>query len=193
MNNLMMENAENGSAWQGKRWRIAAWGIAGLILLAPLVAMQFTEEVNWTAGDFVFAAALLFGTLGTYELAVRKSGNAAYRWGVGCALAAVFLLVWINGAVGIIGDEGNAANLMYGGVIAVGLAGAFAARFKPAGMARALAATAAAQALVAAIALAYGLGEATEVALINGFFVALFGVSAALFSKASREQPGGRL
>ena len=55
------------------------------------------------------------------------------------------MLVWINLAVGIIGSEDNPANLMYGGVLAVGVAGAVAARFRPGGMARALAATALAQ------------------------------------------------
>ena len=32
----------------------------GFVLLAPLVAMQFTDEVVWTSTDFVTAVALLF-------------------------------------------------------------------------------------------------------------------------------------
>ena len=66
----------------------------------------------------------------------------------------------MNLAVGIIGTEDNPANLMYGGVLAVGIVGAIIARFQPHGMARALVATALAQALVAVIALIAGLGFA---------------------------------
>ena len=50
-----------------------------LILLLPLVAMQFTDEVAWSVGDFVFAGVLLAGTGVLLELAVRKPRNIAYR------------------------------------------------------------------------------------------------------------------
>ena len=43
---------------------------AGLLLLLPLVAMQFTNEVNWTFSDFLVAGILLFGTGGLIELAM---------------------------------------------------------------------------------------------------------------------------
>ena len=82
---------------------MAAWGAAALILLLPLVAMQFTDEVKWDVADFVFTGALLIGVGVPYELAVRKTGNAAYRAAVGLALAAAFILILVNGAVGVIG------------------------------------------------------------------------------------------
>ena len=177
------------------RWRIAAWSVAAFILLLPLVAMQFTDEVVWTVFDFVFAGALLLGTGMTYELAVRKTGDTAYRAAVGVALAAAFLLIWVNGAVGLIGAEDNPANLMYGGVLAIGFIGAFVARFRPRGMARAVFATALAQALVPVIALIIWnppmtsmeafLGVASVFGL-NGFFVALWIGSAWLFREAAR-------
>jgi hypothetical protein len=63
----------------------------------------------------------------TYELAVRTTGNIAYRAAVGVALAAAFMLFWSNLAVGIIGNEDNPANLMYFGVVAVGFVGAIGA------------------------------------------------------------------
>jgi hypothetical protein len=141
----MAGNTENGGGRRGSRWRIAAWAVAALILLLPLVAMQFIDEVNWDVADFAFAGALLIGTGITYELAVRKSGDTAYRAAVGVALAAAFLLVWVNGAVGIIETGSDDANLMYGGVLAVGIIGAMIARFQPHGMARALFATALAE------------------------------------------------
>ena len=136
--------------------------VTACILLLPLVAMQFTDEVVWDLADFVVAGVLLFGAGLTYELVARrarKAGNTAYRAAVGVAVATALILVWMNLAVGIIGNEENPANLMYGGVLAVGIIGALIARFQPQGMARALFATALAQMLVAVIALITGWGS----------------------------------
>jgi hypothetical protein len=163
------------------------------ILMLPLLAMQVTDEVVWDLADFAVAGALLVGTGLTYELVARKAGNIAYRVAVGVALAAALLLVWINLAVGVIGTEDNRANLMYVGVLAVGIIGAIIARFQPHGMARALFATGLAQALVAVIVLIFGLGlpwsPPAEMLALNGFFVALFVGSALLFRYAGRERP----
>ncbi|WP_437729609.1 hypothetical protein [Sorangium sp. So ce861] len=181
----MTGTAHNGGGRRGNPWRIAVWGLAALVLLMPLIAMQFTEEVAWDLADFVIFGAMLVGACGTYELAARVTGNHAYRAAVGVALAAAFILVWMNLAVGIIGNEENPANLMYGGVLAVGIIGAAIARFRPHGMERALIATAVAQALVAVIALIAGLGYTL---ILTGFFVALWLTSARLFRKAALEQ-----
>ena len=163
-----------------------------VILLLPLLA-----EWAWSLFDFVIAGALIFGTGLTFVLVVRKAGNIAYRFAVGVALAAAFILVWVNLAVGIIGDSGDPANLMYIGVLVVGIVGAIIARFRSHGMARALFAMALAQALVAVIALIFGLGSGSPpgvlgILILNGFFVALFVGSAWLFRHAGREQlPAG--
>lgn len=167
---------------------------AAFILLLPLLAMQITDEVVWDLADFAFAWALLFGTGLTYKLVAGKTGNIAYRSAVGVALAAAFILVWMIPAVGVLGVEGDPADLMYIGVLAVGIIGAIIARFQPRGMARALFATALAQALVAVIALIAGMHRASyssvsEILGLNGIFVALFLGSAWLFRKAAREQP----
>ena len=158
------------------------------ILLVPLVTAP-----AWNLFDFVFAGVLIFGTGLTYDLVARKAGNIAYRAAVGVALAAAFILVWLTGAVGIIGSEDNNANVMYFGVLAVGIVGAIIARFRPHGMARALFATALAQALVSVIALIFGLGlpwsPPLEILALNGFFVGLFVGSAWLFREAARGGP----
>jgi hypothetical protein len=164
-------------------------------LLLPLVAMQFTTEVSWTAFDFLLAGAMIGGTGLVFELVARRAPNNAYRIATGFALAATFLLVWINGAVGIIGDEDNPANLMFGGVLAVALVTAVAARFRPPGMARATAVTAIAQALIAPIELAGRWGAAApiwpwEVLFLTGFFTAMWLMSAGLFRLAARQQAG---
>jgi hypothetical protein len=68
--------------------------------------------------------------------------DTSYRYAIGVALAAALILVWLSLGVGIIRKDGDPANLMYFGVLAVGISGAFVARFQPHGMARALLATA---------------------------------------------------
>jgi hypothetical protein len=114
----MARNPGGGGGQRGRPWRIAGWSAAAVILFLPLIAMQATDEVNWTAAYFAVAGTLVVGVGVILELAVRKGGDAAYRAGVGVALAAAFILVWANGAVGIIGSEDNAANLMYDGRLA---------------------------------------------------------------------------
>ena len=69
---------------------------------------------------------------------------STYRFAVGIAIVAALMLVWLSLGVGIIGRDGDPANRMYFGVIAVGIIGALIARFRPSGMARALFAMAAA-------------------------------------------------
>jgi hypothetical protein len=117
------------------------------------------------------------------------SANTMYRLAVGIALAAAFILIWLSLGVGIIGADGDPANLMYFGVLAVGLIGALIVRFQPRGMARALLAMALAQMLVTAIALIAGLGQPwsgpLELLGLNGFFIALFAGSAWLFRRAA--------
>jgi hypothetical protein len=78
--------------------------VAALILLVPLVAMQFTDEVVWDLVDFAVAGALLIGTGLLYAMAVRKISSTKYRIVAGIALAVAFLLVWVELAVGIIGS-----------------------------------------------------------------------------------------
>lgn len=182
-----MAVTNEGRAGAGIPWRLIFWGGAAALLTVPLLARW-----PWTASDFLFAAAMLGTVGGIFELAVRMTPNPAYRAGVAVALGAAFLLVWINGAVGIIGDEDNPANLMYLGVIAIALAGAAAAAFRAPGMARAMFAAAGAQGLVTAITLLAGLGANEPpgmfgVLALNLFFVTPWLVSGALFLRAGRE------
>lgn len=76
---------------------------AGLILLVPLVAMQFTGEVVWTLFDFAVAGTLLVGTGLVYVVTTRKTQQVRRKFLVGLGLTAALLLVWIELAVGIFG------------------------------------------------------------------------------------------
>ena len=162
-----------------------------VLLSVPLLAMQVTDEVAWDLADFVLAGVLLGGTALLYSLAASRTRTTVYRAAVGLALAAALILVWVNLAVGLIGSEDDPANLMYAGVLVVGVVGAISARFQAPGMARALLAAALAQVLVTAIALVGRLGAPwsgpAEVLAVNGLFVVLFAVSAWLFR---RSEPG---
>jgi hypothetical protein len=190
-------NADGGRGRLESRWRIALWGTAAIVLLLPLLAMQFTEEVAWGPADFAIFGAMLVGVCGTYELAAKVAGDKTYRAAIVIALAAAFILVWLSLGVGIIGKDGDPANRMYFGVLAVGIIGAIFARLQPRGMARALFATALAQVLVAGVALIAGLGlpwsGPAKLLALSGFFVALFAGSAWLFQRAGRgrHEPGG--
>lgn len=166
-------------------WGAVVWGGAAALLLLPLVAMQFSPEVDWSLADFVMFGGMLLVACGSYELATRLSRHTAYRAAAAVALATGFALVWVNLAVGIIGSEGHPANVVYAGVLAVAIAGALLARLRPAGMASALDATALAQALASAV--AWAAGE-TVAALFSLLFALPWLVSAGLFRRAAAAQ-----
>ena len=168
----------------GNRLRVAIWGLAAGLFLLPLVAMQFTDEVNWTAFDFVFWGGMLLVACGVYEVATRISPSRWYRAGVGAAVVGGFLVVWVNGAVGMIGNEDNAYNLLFLGAIVVGAIGALIAWFRPGGMAWALYATALVHGLVSVVAIAAGWDMRGAVRSL--FFVLPYLFSAGLFRQAAR-------
>ena len=76
---------------------------AGLLLLVPLIAMQFTKDVDWKLFDFVIMGTLLFGTGLICEFVLRKVKKTEYRLAICGAILVAFLLVWAELAVGIFG------------------------------------------------------------------------------------------
>jgi len=181
----MASNMGEGKAGRGNGVRVAIWGFAGSLFLLPLVAMQLTSEMAWDGFDFLVWGTMLLVACGTYELVSRMSPNRAYRLGVGAAIVTGFLVFWANGAVGMVGDEDNAYNLLFLGAIAVGALLALAALFKPRGMARALFATAALHAGIALYALVSGVDALGSTLAL--FFALPYLVSAALFQRAAKE------
>ncbi len=172
--------------------RLIGWTGGVRLLALPLVAMQLgAPGVHWTLSDFLVMGALI-GMAGLIlELATRRSRNLSYRFGATFAVVTSFLLVWVNLAVGFLGDEGNPANLMFLGVIAIALAGALLAGSRAAGMAQAMMVTAAAQVLAGIVGYAAGWsspGEqgVYEVVMGTSLFTALWLVAAFLFTRAAR-------
>lgn len=76
------------------KWSAARWTAPALLLLVPLIAMQFTDEVVWTAFDFAFAAVMLFGAAGLYELAARRIERPAMRLLAGALILGGMMFVW---------------------------------------------------------------------------------------------------
>lgn len=186
-----MKTKNNDFLMQNKAILWVALG-TGLLLLIPFIGMQVSSEWKWGVFDFISMGALLFGTGLTFVLVARQMNNIFYRIAVGVAGAAGFLLLFVNAAVEIIGDD-NPANLMYLGVLAVAFFGAILARFKAAGMARAFFATAIAHTLVAVITLIF-YPSATPgplgILALNAFFIMLWVGSALLFRNASIDEAG---
>ncbi|GGG31968.1 hypothetical protein GCM10011344_36130 [Dokdonia pacifica] len=81
--------------------RLGILAIIGTILLIPLIAMQFTNEVRWTLADFVVAGVLLLGVGSIVEVIILKIQNRNYKTLLYIALIIVFLLLWAELAVGI--------------------------------------------------------------------------------------------
>ncbi|MEO7505125.1 MAG: hypothetical protein ABIT69_08085 [Sphingomicrobium sp.] len=184
----MIERAEQR---RRQTWRLIGWGAAAALLVLPFVAMQLGNEVEWTLIDFVVFGAMLAIAGGAVEFAVRTSRSGGYRAGAAVAVAAAFMLVWVNLAVGFLGDEGNPANLMFLGVIAVAIAGAALSRGSAQGMATAMLAAAAAQLLAGVVGLTGGYASpgpagVYEVVMGTSLFGALWLLAAWLFRRAAR-------
>jgi hypothetical protein len=75
-----------------------------LLSLIPFVAMQFTNDVNWSLMDFVMAGILLFGTSLVIELVLRKVKSTKHRLLISGIILFLLFLLWAELAVGIFGS-----------------------------------------------------------------------------------------
>lgn len=83
-------------------FRRAAFGWAALaactLLLIPLTAMQFTQEVRWST-DFAVMGLLVFGMCCAFIISARLPRK---YWAVAAVVcSAAFLLLWAELAVGV--------------------------------------------------------------------------------------------
>ena len=170
----------------GQGWRIAVWGGAAALMLAPVAASLVSDGMKWDSADFTLVGLMLLAACGAWELAMRRTRSWAYAAAAVVAAGTAFLLFLVNGAVGFIGDEGNPVNLLFFGVLTLAAGGAIIVRFRAEGMARAMAVTAGAQ--VAAAALALTMEPDVRGFLVGtAMFVPLWLLSAWLFARAARE------
>ena len=172
--------------------RLLVWGLIVAVILAGLFGvMQISDEMNWSLFDFAFVGVALFGAGVLFEVLARNKGGKVYRAAFIIGLLGAFLLAWVNGAVGIIGNENQDANLLFSAVFAVGFIGSLIARFKAQGMAKTLFAAALVQILVPVVALIIWPPSAIswspgvfKVFLFASFFALLFLTSAFLFKRS---------
>ena len=164
--------------------RLLMWSGLLALWLLPMIAKQFTDEVQWTTMDHIAWFFLLAVPGVLLEIVSRLTTDWFYRIGFALALATAFVITWANLAVGIVGDEDNRINLLFYLVVALPLIGAPAVGFRPRRMAMLLTLTAAAQALTALTAL----GAEPFVLVFCGATTGLWLVSARLFDRAARNE-----
>lgn len=160
--------------------------VTALVFSMPLVAMQFTTQVNWSVTDFIIMGILIFGTAFSYVLLTRLSPTIIHRVAFALAIGSTFLLIWANLSVGLIGSGPNAANLMYIGIVAIVITGTFLSSFTAKGMERVMFTVAIALLLFAVIQLLAKMYQYTgssviEIIGVNAFFATVFAVSGLLF------------
>ena len=186
----MGQTLDSKSGWRSGPWRVAAWAAAAGLFLLPVAFELASSDFGWSPGDFVFWAIILLVSCLLFDWAARKSPNFSYLAGSGAALAAGFGLIVVNGAVGLVGSEDEGHNLLFGLVLLTAIVGAFIARGRAEGLARAMFAAAIVHGAVSAILLirSGGTTEATLGAEITGLsvFAGIWLVSAWFFRQAAR-------
>ncbi|SDB23411.1 hypothetical protein SAMN03097699_0222 [Flavobacteriaceae bacterium MAR_2010_188] len=101
INHLTNTNAMDITNQNKRLITILASAVA--LLLIPLIAMNFSNEVNWSIFDFVVMGILLIGTGLGLEFILRKIKTLRYRIIFGIALFVVLFIVWAELSVGIFG------------------------------------------------------------------------------------------
>ena len=83
------------------RGRILGWGLAAALLGALWLATRVSDAMAWDGADFAMLAAMLLLFGGAFELVLRFTGRRRTRLVAGAVLAAGFVLVWADAAVGV--------------------------------------------------------------------------------------------
>jgi hypothetical protein len=173
--------------WRKHNTRLIVWTITLILIVVIRGAMLFSKEMDWTEAT-AYSSILLVIT-GIYELVlILKKRSSIYKIAFGMWLGGMFILGWANGAVGIIWNEDNPANLMYRAVFAVGLIGSLIAGLQPRRISYTMFAVAVVQLLVPLFALlvwpaqtSWGEAGVIGVFIINFIFAMIFTTSAVLF------------
>ena len=77
--------------------------IVGIILLIPMIAMQFTDEVNWSFLDFIIMGIMLSITGLALGIIIKKIKDYKYRNIFITIIVMIFLLIWAELGVGLFG------------------------------------------------------------------------------------------
>jgi hypothetical protein len=165
-----------------------------LLLIIPILGNMYIDGWNWSIFDFIFAFVVFMGTGITFGYVSRKSNGIVYKLAVAVAVFTSLALIWINGAVGLIGDEDNGTGMLYLGVVLIGFIGIALSRFKATGLSRTAFVMAGAQFLVPIIVLLFmphitwGSPGIAGTFILNSFFVGAYIISGVLFQHSVRPQ-----
>lgn len=77
----------------------------GILLLIPLLAMQFSNDVNWGVFDFAVVGILVAGMASLFVLAARKFRSR--RWLIAVLFGFAFLYIYAELAIGIFTNLGS--------------------------------------------------------------------------------------
>ncbi|HAY3545039.1 hypothetical protein [Elizabethkingia anophelis] len=86
-----------------KQRSFAIYSVAALLLIVPLIGMQFSKEIKWSLLDFIIAGFLLFTTGFTIDLIMRRVKTKAFQFICIAFVLIVLFLTWAELAVGIFG------------------------------------------------------------------------------------------
>lgn len=164
-------------------WRIFLWAGGLLALVAPWILMRFTGEGAWTAFDFLVFGVMVGAVCAGFELAMRMSNRWTYRLAAFMTVIGGFLMVWANLAVGIIGNEEDPRNLMFYGLLLIGVVGALITRFEAQGLTWTLRLMAAVQLVIFVVAAAL---DWTLLPVFTIFYFSLWLIAGELFNKSTR-------
>lgn len=166
--------------------------IALCILILPLIGELTVPDWNWGVGGFLVMGTLLYVTFLMIELIAKHSPNTFYKAAVGIAVLTTFAIIYVNLAVGIIG-EGNNTSACYFLTVPVGFLGLALSRLKPKGLSWTAFAMAAVVLLVPTIALLLNDPYIQEepgplkVFVLSGCLAVAYAVAGALFRKAAKK------
>ena len=147
--------------------------------------------MNWTLFDFVVAGGLLTTTLMAGWVIFRRGHSAAHRLAGGLAALGALVMVWANGAVGLVSTPDDSANLLLLGVLPIGLMIAVIERFRAEGLVRGFAVMAVLQlaAGITIFAMGWGAGGAAwpfDLLGVTLVYAGLWGACAWLMRRGTR-------
>jgi hypothetical protein len=73
-----------------------------MLLIILLIAMPFSNQVDWTGSDFLIAGLLLFVAAFAIEVVLRLFKKKRYQVAIIAVLIFVFLFIWAELAVGVL-------------------------------------------------------------------------------------------
>lgn len=141
--------------------------------------------MNWDALDYMVALALLGASAAAYWIATRPARSVWHHLAVMIGAGGALLLLWMQLAVGLVGDGDHPINQAMGLVLVVSAIGALLSRFRASGMRTTLLVAAGTQMVLGA--LGFILLPAmyfSDIFLVTAFFSGLWTASAFLFHLA---------